>query len=91
MSIQFDFYKLFYEFGYLKKEDVYEAAKWGVITKEDYKEIIGEIWKQKYIDGYQGILVKAGRWNLEEVEGETKPIVPENYTIAVAEYLASQN
>ena len=45
MSIQFDFYKLFYEFGYLKKEDVYEAAKWGVITKEDYKEIIGEIWK----------------------------------------------
>lgn len=45
MSIQFDFYKLFYEFGHLSKADVYEAAKWGVITKEDYKEITGETWK----------------------------------------------
>ncbi len=35
------------------------------------------------------ILVKAERWNLENVEGEIKPIVPDEYRIAVAEYLAS--
>ncbi len=45
MSTQFDFYKLFYGFGHLTKEDVYEAAKWGVITKKDYKTIVGEEWK----------------------------------------------
>lgn len=45
MSIQFDFYKLFYEFGHLTKGDVHEAAKWGVITKEDYKSITGEDYK----------------------------------------------
>ena len=46
---------------------------------------------KRYLIVSYGILVKAGRWNLEPVEGETKPLVPENYQIAVAEYLASQN
>lgn len=38
-----------------------------------------------------GILVKSGKWNLEAVEGEEKMVVPADYTIAVAEYLASQS
>lgn len=46
---------------------------------------------KKYLIVSYGILVKAGRWNLEEIEGESKPIVPADYTIAVAEYLAEQN
>ena len=45
---------------------------------------------KKYLVVCYGILVKSGKWNLEEVEGETKPIVPSEYTIAVAEYLAEQ-
>lgn len=46
---------------------------------------------KRYLIVSYGILVKAGRWNLEEVEGENKPLVPSDYTIAVAEYLAGQN
>lgn len=46
---------------------------------------------KKYLVVSYGILVKAGRWNLEEVEGDEKPLVPEEYVIPVAEYLASQN
>ncbi|CAK7084070.1 CD1375 family protein [Tissierella sp.] len=46
---------------------------------------------KRYLIVSYGILVKAGRWNLEEVEGENKPLVPQEYQIAVAEYLAGQN
>ncbi|MBA4509919.1 hypothetical protein H1057_18030 [Clostridium sporogenes] len=46
---------------------------------------------KKYLVVSYGILVKAGKWALEKVEGEEKPTVPENYTIVVAEYLATQN
>lgn len=52
---------------------------------------------KRYLIVNYAILVKAGRWNLEEVEGEgegegeEKPVVPEEYRIAVAEYLAGQN
>ncbi|OHW63054.1 hypothetical protein EUAN_08380 [Andreesenia angusta] len=35
------------------------------------------------------ILVKSGKWVLEPVEGDSKPTVPTEYTIAVAEYLAT--
>ena len=35
------------------------------------------------------ILVKAGRWNLEPIEGEEKPVVPEEYRVPVAIYLAT--
>jgi hypothetical protein len=38
----FDFYNLFYNMNYLSKEDVYEAARWGCITKEEYKKITKE-------------------------------------------------
>ena len=34
------------------------------------------------------VLVKAGEWNLEPMDGNNKPIVPDEYRIAVAEYLA---
>jgi hypothetical protein len=46
---------------------------------------------KQYLVVCYGILVKAERWNLEEVEGEDKPIVSADYTIAVAEYLAAQD
>ncbi|MGJ0848202.1 CD1375 family protein [Tissierella praeacuta] len=46
---------------------------------------------KRYLVVSYGILVKAGKWNLEEVEGEEKPLVPQGYQIAVAEYLAGQN
>lgn len=45
---------------------------------------------KKYLVVSYGILVKAGKWSLEEIEGENKPVVPNNYTLAVAEYLATQ-
>ena len=45
---------------------------------------------KKYLIVSYGILVKAGKWALEKVEGENKPIVPDNYTIVVAEYLATE-
>ncbi|EMI10354.1 XkdX family protein [Anoxybacillus gonensis] len=38
----FDFYKIFYQMGYLTKQDVHDAAEWGVITLEEYQEITGE-------------------------------------------------
>lgn len=38
----FDFYKTFYDMGYLDRKDIYEAAKWNCITKEEYKIVIGE-------------------------------------------------
>jgi uncharacterized XkdX family phage protein len=38
----FDFYRVMYQLGYLSKEDVHEAATWGVITTEEYKQITGE-------------------------------------------------
>ncbi|KAJ51106.1 hypothetical protein BD780_000228 [Clostridium tetanomorphum] len=38
----FDFYSLFYKEGYLKLEDLKEAAKWNVISKEEFKTITGE-------------------------------------------------
>ena len=34
-------------------------------------------------------LVKIGRYELEEVEGSTKPVVEESYRTAVAIYLAT--
>ncbi|MFO7264499.1 MAG: CD1375 family protein [Bacillota bacterium] len=36
------------------------------------------------------ILVKAGKWLLEPVDGDNRPVVPAEYQIAVAEYLVSQ-
>ncbi|WP_162829345.1 CD1375 family protein [Clostridium senegalense] len=45
---------------------------------------------KKYLIVSYGILVKAGKWNLEAIEGENKPIVPEDYALAVAEYLATE-
>ena len=45
---------------------------------------------KRYLIVSYAILVKAGRWNLEAVEGEDKPVVPVDYAIAVAEYLAKQ-
>lgn len=46
---------------------------------------------KRYLIVSYGILVKAGKWNLEKVEGENKPIVPTEYTIVVAQYLTGQN
>ena len=34
-------------------------------------------------------LVKVGRWELEPVEGSTKPVVPEEYRVAVSTYLVT--
>ncbi|WP_163249736.1 CD1375 family protein [Clostridium niameyense] len=45
---------------------------------------------KKYLVVSYGILVKAGKWALEKIEGEEKPTVPEEYVVAVAEYLATQ-
>jgi len=41
-----------------------------------------KIWAYAY-------LVKVERYNLEPVEGSTKPVVPEDCRVAVAEYLAT--
>lgn len=41
-NVYFDFYKTFYQMGYLTKDTVHEAAEWGVISLDDYKEITGE-------------------------------------------------
>lgn len=46
---------------------------------------------KRYLVVSYGILVKAGRWNLEEIEGEEKLLVPEEYRVVVAEYLTKQN
>lgn len=42
-------------------------------------------WKVKAY----GVLVKAEKWDLEPVLNSTKNIVPEEYRLAVAEYLAA--
>lgn len=34
-------------------------------------------------------LGKVGRWELEPIEGSTKPLVPEEYRIAVSTYLVT--
>lgn len=38
----FEFYKIFYSMGYLKKDVLKEACKWACITKEEFKTIVGE-------------------------------------------------
>lgn len=38
----FNFFNDFYKIGYLSKEEVYEACKWGVISKDEYIKIVGE-------------------------------------------------
>lgn len=43
-----------------------------------------------YLVKAYGYLVKVGVWDLEPVEGSTKKVVPENYRVAVAGYLAEQ-
>jgi hypothetical protein len=43
--------------------------------------------KQYLVVSY-AYLVKIGRWDLEPTEGSTKKAVPEEYRVAVAEYLA---
>lgn len=44
--------------------------------------------KQYLIVAY-AYLVKTGKWILEPIEGDTRRVVPEEYRLAVAEYLAS--
>jgi hypothetical protein len=36
-----DFYSIMYKMGYLSKQDIHEAANWGVINLTDYKTITG--------------------------------------------------
>lgn len=43
--------------------------------------------KQYLIVAY-AYLVKTGKWILDSVEGDTRKVVPEEYRLAVAEYLA---
>jgi hypothetical protein len=43
---------------------------------------------KRYLIVSYSILVRAGKWNLEVIEGDTKPVVPSEYQMAVAEYLA---
>lgn len=38
----FDFYNTFYKMEYLTKDIVREAARWGVISLTEYKQITGE-------------------------------------------------
>lgn len=38
----FDFYRIMHNLGYLDKNDVHEAAQWGVISAGDYLIITGE-------------------------------------------------
>lgn len=38
----FEFYNTFYRFGLLPKDEVHEAASWGVISLYDYERITGE-------------------------------------------------
>lgn len=44
--------------------------------------------KQYLVVSY-GYLVKIARWDLEPVEGSVKKVVPEDYRVAVAEYLTA--
>lgn len=43
----FDFYNLCYHEKYLKIEDLHEACKWNVITKEEFKQITGQDYVEK--------------------------------------------
>lgn len=43
---------------------------------------------KEYLIVSYAYLVKIGRWRLEPVEGSESKVVPENYRIVVAEYLA---
>ncbi|MBB6716378.1 CD1375 family protein [Clostridium gasigenes] len=45
---------------------------------------------KNYLITAYGYLVKVGVWDLEIIEGGTKKVVPENYRLAVAGYLAEQ-
>lgn len=38
----FDFYRIFFNMGYLAEADIYEAATWGVITLQEYEQITGQ-------------------------------------------------
>lgn len=44
--------------------------------------------KQYLVVAY-AYLVKTGKWILEPVEGDNRRVVPEEYRLSVAEYLAS--
>lgn len=44
--------------------------------------------KQYLVVAY-AYLVKTGKYNLEPIKGDTRRVVPEEYRLAVAEYLAS--
>lgn len=46
--------------------------------------------KQYLIVSY-GYLVKVGVWDLEQIEGSTKKVVPDTYKAAVAEYVVAQD
>lgn len=45
---------------------------------------------KNYLVVCYAILVKSEKWNLESVDNKNKPVVPEEYVIPVAEYLAKQ-
>ncbi|QCH28094.1 XkdX family protein [Clostridium tyrobutyricum] len=38
----FDFYNIFYEFGYLSLDDIKEATKWKLLTSDEFKQITGQ-------------------------------------------------
>lgn len=44
---------------------------------------------KSYLIKAYAYLVKVERWDLETVEGSTKSVVPEEYRVAVATYLAT--
>jgi hypothetical protein len=45
---------------------------------------------KSYLITAYAVLVRVEKWDLEEVEGSTKKVVPETYRTAVAEYITSQ-
>lgn len=46
---------------------------------------------KRYLITCYGILVRAGKWNIENVEGDEKPVVPSEYQIPVAEYITNNS
>ena len=44
---------------------------------------------KSYLIVSYAILVKAGKWILEPIDGDDRPVVQEEYRIAVAEYLVN--
>jgi hypothetical protein len=44
---------------------------------------------KKYLIVSYSYLVKTGTWDLEPVEVSDKKVVPENYRLAVSEYIAN--